>query len=47
MYIQVGRIEKKMTINILVPGLNIWFVLGFSEGDTWAMGKWVMRECGL
>lgn len=45
MYIQVGRIEKKMSriekkisINV-VPGLNICFVLDFSEGDTRAMAK--------
>lgn len=38
MYIQVGRIEKKMSINV-VPGLNICFVLDFSEGGTTAMAK--------
>ena len=46
MYIQVGRIEKKISINV-VPGLNICFVLDFSEGDTRATAKRVIRECGL
>lgn len=43
MYIQVSRIEKKMSINV-VPGLNICFVLDFSEGDRRATAKWVMGE---
>lgn len=46
MYIQVGRIENKMSIHV-VPGLNICFVLDFSEGDIRAMAKPVVGECGL
>lgn len=46
MYMKVSRIEKKMSINV-VPGLNICFVLGFSEGDTRAVAKRVMGECSL
>lgn len=46
MYMQVCRIEKKMNINA-VPGLNICFVLDFSEGDTRAMAKEVLGVCRL
>lgn len=31
----------------LVPGLNIWFVLDFSEGDRRAVAGCMMWECGL
>lgn len=31
----------------MAPGLNIWFVLDFSEGDRRAVARWVTGECGL
>lgn len=45
MYIQVRRTEKKS--KNMVPGLNIWFVLDFSEGDRRAVARWVTGGCGL
>lgn len=45
MYIQVGRTEEKS--KNMVPRLNIWFVLDFSEGARRAVARWVMGACGL
>jgi len=46
MYVQVSRIDKKMSINV-VPGLNICFALDLSQGDTRATAQWVVGECSL